>query len=325
MRRREFMTLVGGTAAGWPLAARAQQPATPVVGFLRTTSPGDSAHVVAAFRQGLREAGYVEGRNVAIEFRWAEGQYDRLPALAADLVRRHVAVIFAAGVATGLAVKAATTTIPIVFTHGDDPVRTGFVTSLSHPTGNITGVSQFTTILEQKRLGLLHELLPKAAVIALLVNSDNPSAERQVSDVQEAARGLGVRIQVLRAKTERELDDVVPNALQQASALLVAADPFFNGQRKQIVAMAARSGVPAIYEVREYAEAGGLMSYGSSSTDAFRQSGIYVGRILKGEKPGDLPVTQPTKLEFIINLKTAQALGLTIPPGMLAIADEVIE
>jgi putative ABC transport system substrate-binding protein len=326
LERREFITLVGGAAA-WPLVADAQQPTMPLVGFLRSTSLADATHLVTGFRQGLKEAGFVEGQNVAVEYRWAEGQYDRLPALAADLARRQVSVIVSGGGPPAvLAAKAATTTIPIVFSLGADPVGLGIVASLNRPGANITGVYQFATGLEAKRLGLLHEMVPKATTIAVLVNPNFSDAENQLRDVQEAADRLGVQLVVVRANAESEFDAAFSTLIKQrAGALLVGASPFFNGRREQLVVLAARNAVPAIFEWRDFAAAGGLMSYGTSLADAYRQAGVYAGRILKGAKPADLPVQQPTKFELVINLKTAKTLGLEIPPTLLARADEVIE
>jgi putative ABC transport system substrate-binding protein len=327
VRRREFITLLGGAAAAWPLAARAQQPAMPVVGYLSTGSPGPYVDRVRAFRQGLGETGYVEGRNVTVEYRWAEGQYDRLPAMATDLVRRQVAVIASGGLPTALAAKAATTTIPIVFMLGVDPVKVGFAASLNRPGGNLTGVSNLNAEVGPKRLELLHELIPTADIIALLVNPTNPPlAETLSRDLQAAARALGLQLHVLHASTEGDFDAAFATlARLGAGALVIADDPFLVSRSEQLATLTIRHAVPAITSNREFAEAGGLMSYGGSTADAYRQVGVYTGRILKGEKPADLPVMQRTKFEFLINLKTAKALGLTIPPGVLAIADDVIE
>jgi putative ABC transport system substrate-binding protein len=324
VKRRDFITLVGGAAA-WPLNARAQQPSMPVIGFLNAGSAGPFRQQIAAFREGLKESGFVEGQNVAVEYRWAEGQYERLPALAADLVRRQVSVIVTSGPAV-LAAKAATTTIPIVFSAGIDPVGLGFVASLNRPGGNITGVYHFSTGLEAKRLGLLHEMVPKAATIAVLVNPNYSEAENQLRDVQEAAVRLGVQIVVVRANAESDFDAAFSAVVQQkAAALQVCASPFFNTKRQQLVLRAARHALPAIYEWREFAEAGGLMSYGTSLADAYRQVGVYAGRILKGAKSADLPIVQSTKFEFVINLSAAKALGIEVPPTLSARADEVIE
>jgi putative tryptophan/tyrosine transport system substrate-binding protein len=327
MRRREFIWLFGGAAVLWPLAVYAQQRPLPVIGFLNVASPGPLRQQIAAFREGLKESGYVEGQNVAVEYRWAEGQYERLPELAADLVRQQVSVIFVGGGAPAeLAVKAATTTIPIVFSTGGDPVRSGLVASLNQPSGNITGVYHFATGLEAKRLGLLHEMLPKATPIAVLINPNYADAENQLRDVQEAAARLGVQLVVVRANAESDFDAAFWALVgQQAGALLVCASPFFNNRREQLVVLAARHAVPAIFEWRDFAVAGGLMSYGTSLADAYRQVGVYAGQILKGAKPADLPIVQATRFEFVINLSTAKALGIEVPPTLLARADEVIE
>jgi len=326
MRRSEFIALVGGAVA-WPLVARGQ-PAIPVVGFLSSASPDLYAYVVSAFRQGLRETGHVEGRNVAIEFRWAHGQNDRLPALAADLVRRQVSVIAAPGsTPAALAAKAATATIPIVFEVGIDPVAVGLVTSLAHPGGNVTGVTNINIELAPKRLELLHELVPTANVIALIVNPTSPDITKTVSrDLEEAARTLGLQLHILNASTDDDFDTVFATLIQlRVGALMIAPDLFFITRNEQLATLTIRHAVPAITQYREFATAGGLMSYGGSITDAARQVGVYTGRVLRGEKPAELPVQRSTKVELIINLKTARALGLTVQPSLLRRADEVIE
>ena len=326
MRRRDFIALTTGAPIVWTIAAPAQQ-AMPVIGYLASGSPGPSAPNVAAFRQGLSETGWVEGQNVAIEYRWAEGRYDRLPALAADLVGHKVDVIVASGsLPPALAAKSATSTIPIVFASVGDPVAAGLVASLAQPGGNLTGLSTMTTELAAKRLELLSELVPQARVIALLVNPNNPATEPLIRDTQEAARAKGVQLPILKAGTEGEIDAAFATLVQlHAGALVVAAESFFFSRRDQFVALAARHAVPAIYEWREVAALGGLVSYGPSLLANYRQVGIYVGRILKGAKPADLPVQQPTTFELVVNLNAAKALGLTVPPALLAAADEVIE
>ena len=325
MKRRELMFLLGGTAIGWPRALRAQQKAMPVIGYLGAGSPGPSAPFVAAFRKGLGESGYVEGQNVAIEYRFAEGHDDQLPALAADLVGRKVDVIVTFGGGAPRAAKAASQTIPIVFAIGGDPIAIGLVASLARPGGNVTGVSWLGGELTSKRLELVSELVPHARAIALLVNPNNPQT-RMVREMQEAAHTKGVQLPILYAGTESEIDAAFASLVQgNADALVVPAEPFINSRRQQIVALAARHAVPAIYGIREYVAAGGLISYGASLTAVYRQAGVYAGTILKGAKPADLPVQQPTKFELVINLKTANALGLTVPQSMLIRADEVIE
>jgi putative ABC transport system substrate-binding protein len=325
--RREFITLLGGAAAAaWPLAARAQQSSLPVIGFLNSASPEGYVPFVAAFRQGLKEGGYVEGQNATIEYRWAEGHYDRLPALAADLVNRKVTVIAATSTPAALAAKAATATVPIVFTTGGDPIKLGLVVALNQPGGNATGVSSLITELGSKRLGLLRELVPGITAIATLMNPNFQDAETQLADAEAAARTLGLRLIVLRATSEREIDAAFATIVQQgAAALDVAVDPFFTARRDQIVALAARNRIPAVYPLRDFALAGGLMSYGTDFVDSYRQAGAYAGRIVRGEKPADLPVQRSTKFEFVINFKTAKALGLAVPNSMQLLADEVIE
>jgi len=327
VRRREFITLLGGAAAAWPLAAGAQQPAMPVVGFLGAGSRESDAYRAAAVRKGLIEAGFVEGRNVAFEYRWAEDQYERLPALAADLVRREVAVFVAiGGITSAIAAKSATATIPIVFEIGGDPIGMGLVASLNRPGGNITGVSFLTGTLVAKQFEILHETVPKTALIGFLVNPTNPDADNETKSARAAAGSVGQKIAIVQARKDSELETAFATLVQQrAGALVICADPFFNNQRDKLVELAARQKVPAIHSLREYAAAGGLMSYGTSITEAHRLVGLYAGRILKGEKPADLPVQQSTKVELVINLKTAKALGLTVPPQIVARADEVIE
>jgi putative ABC transport system substrate-binding protein len=324
MRRRDFIAGLAGAVA-WPLAAQGQQPAMPVVGFLRSTSPADSTHLVTAFREGLKEAGIVEGQNVAIEYRYADNQIDRLPALVADLIRRPVAVIVG-NVAPALAAKAATTTVPIVFVTGGDPVQDGLVANLNRPGGNVTGVSFFSSVVGTKRLELLRQLVPRATTIAVLVNPDNPNTEADRKDVQAAALAIGQQLIVLDASSVRDIETAFATFVQRgAGALLAGGGAFMNSNRERIVALAARHALPTSYAQRETVVAGGLMSYGASITDAYRQVGIYAGRILKGEKPADLPVMRSSKFEFVINLKTAKALGLTVPLIMQMTADEVIE
>jgi putative tryptophan/tyrosine transport system substrate-binding protein len=325
MRRRDFIILLVGALAVAP-ALRAQDKAMPVIGYLATSSPDPTAPNVAAFRRGLSEAGWVEGQNVAIEYRWAEGHYDRLPLLAADLVGRNVDLIAAASVPSARAAKSATSTVPIVFAIGTDPVGDGLVASLSRPGGNLTGVTFMMTELVPKRLELLSDLVPQVGAIAVLVNPTNSNAERIITDVQDAARAKGVQLPILKASTESEIDAAFASLVQlHVGALLIGNDPFFNGRREQLVALASRHAVPAIYEHREYVAEGGLISYGTSLTAAMRQVGVYAGKILKGAKPADLPVQQPTTFELVVNLRTAKALGLAVPPSILGRADEVIE
>jgi putative ABC transport system substrate-binding protein len=325
MRRREFITLLGGAAA-WPMAARAQQSAMPVIGFMHVGTPKEDEYLRAAFQQGVSETGYIEGHNVTIEYHWAEGHADRLPELAADLVHRRVSVIAATSTPAALAAKDATATIPIVFETAGDPIKLGLVASLNRPGRNVTGMTQLSSELVAKRLGILHDLIPTATTIGLLVDPTDPRAESQTEEMQEAAHAIGLQMHVLNASTEGEINAAFAILSQlRLGALLVGASNLFTRRREQFVMLAAQQGVPAIYQYREYAAAGGLISYGTSITDAYRQAGIYVGLILKGEKPGDLPVLRPTKFELVINLKTAKTLGLTIPPGVLAIADEVID
>ena len=327
LRRRQFLTLLGGAAVAWPIAARAQQPTMPVIGFLSSRSPNESGSAVAAFRQGLAEIGYAEGKNVDIAFHWAEGRYDRLTKLAADLTRRPVAVIFATGGnPAAFAAKVTTTTIPIVFITGSDPVEVGLVASLNHPGSNVTGVSLFTSLLVAKRLELLRELVPAATIIGFLVNPNNSNAQLDTRVAHDAAARFGQQLVDISARSEEDINAAFAMLIQRrANALLVNTDSFFLTRRNQIAALAARHAVPTIHDLREYTAAGGLASYGTNLADAYRQGGAYVGRILKGEKPTNLPVVQPTKFDLVINLKTAKALGLDVPPTLLARADEVIE
>jgi putative tryptophan/tyrosine transport system substrate-binding protein len=327
MKRREFVSLLGGAAVAWPLAARAQQPAMSMIGFVSSRAPGESAGVVAAFRRGLSEAGFVEGQNLAIAFRWAEGHYDRLPALAAELVNLRVAVLFAAGgPPSALAAKEATSTIPVVFSAVSDPISLGLVPSLNRPGGNVTGMSFLNSELVAKCAQLLKESVPAAAVIAFLVNPSGPSAEIFAKEAPAAARALGIQIPVLNASTEHDLDEAFASLGKlDAGGLVVPAEPFFDSQRERIVSLAAQHAVPMISSLREYVMAGGLMSYGPSLPDSYRQAGIYVGRVLKGMKPHELPVMQPTKFELVLNLKTAKALRLEFPDKLIALADEVLE
>jgi putative ABC transport system substrate-binding protein len=327
IRRREFIaTVLGSAAATWPLRVRGQQPSVPVIGLLNTRVPGADPHLLAAFHRGLRETGYVEGQNVAIEYRWASNQYERLPALAADLVQRQVAVIAAIGSPTAPVAKASTSTIPIVFIIGFDPVEFGLVSSLNRPGGNLTGVTVMGVELGSKRLELLHELLPTANIVAALVNPNTPAAKTQSTELQTAAQALGLKLHVLHASTEQDLDAVFTKLLQlRAGGLVVGNDPFFSTRSEQLAALALSRTVPAIFQYRQFVEAGGLMSYGGNLTDSYRLTGAYTGRVLKGERPADLPVLQSTKVELVINLNAAKALGITVPVSLLGRADEVIE
>jgi putative ABC transport system substrate-binding protein len=327
MRRRGFILAVGGVAVAWPRAVHAQRPAMPVIGFLNSGSPAERAPFVAAFRQGLKDAGYVEGQTVAIEYRFAEGRYDRLPSLASDLVRRQVAVIAATGdTVSPLAAKDATTTIPIVFVAGGDPVKDGLVASFNRPGGNITGVSIISAVLVSKQFGLLHELVPQAALVGILLNPNHPDVGFELSDLRRTAQTMGVQLALLRASTESDIEAAFATLVQlRVGALLIEPDAFLFDRREQLVALAARYAIPTISSRREHAAIGGLMSYGTNLADAYRQAGVYVGRILKGERPTDLPVLQPTTFELVINLKTAKALGLVVSPAFLARVDEMIE
>jgi len=327
IRRREFIALLGGAAVAWPLAARSQQPAMPVIGFIEQTSPDAHAHRLRAFRQGLKETGYVEGENVAIEYRWAEGQTDRLPALAADLVRRRVAVIAAVSNASALAAKAATTTIPIVFMVPEEPVRLGLVASLARPGGNLTGINFFISELTAKRLELMRELVPTTARVAVLVNPANATnTQITLREVEATAQAIGLQIQIFNAGTSREIDATFATFVRERpDVLFVGGDPFFNSRRVQLTHLTSRHAIPASYSNRDFPEVGGLMSYGSNIADATRQVGVYAGRVLKGTKPADLPVMQSSKFELVINAQTARMLDLTVPPSLLAAADEVIE
>jgi putative ABC transport system substrate-binding protein len=327
IRRRDFLTLVGGATAGWPITVRAQQPTLPVIGYLSSTSSSPYAPFVTAFQQGLKETGFVADQNVTIEYRWAEGQFDRLPALAADLVRRQVAIIaVGGGGVTALAAKDATSTIPIVFAFGSDPVKLGLVASLNRPGGNITGVSTIAVELGQKRLELLRDLLPKAVAIGFLMNPGSPNAGPDLTDMQLAARKLGQQLIIVYARNEREIDTAFADLVQQhAAALVVQPEPLLFSRRNQLVALAANYAIPALYFEREFSTAGGLMSYGPDFREVNRQAGIYTGRILKGAKPADLPVIQSTKIELVINLRAAKALGLELPATLLTFANEVIE
>jgi putative tryptophan/tyrosine transport system substrate-binding protein len=326
MRRRQFISLIGGAVAGWPLVARAQQSAMPVIGFLNGSSPAGYAHMVAAFREGLRQTGYVEGQNVAIEYRWAEGHLDRLPELSADLVRHQVAVIAATSTPANLVAKNATSTIPIVFTTGSDPVRIGLVSNLARPSGNVTGVTQLSVEILPKRIELAHELVPAATAIALLFNPTDPITNLEEKAAKAAASALGLQLHILQASTEAELIDAFDSVVRmRAGVFVIATSVLFNGRIEQIAALATRHMLPTIYAYREFVTAGGLISYGPELTDSYRLAGIYTGRILKGEKPSELPVQQATKVELLVNLKAARALNLAMPQALLARADEVIE
>jgi putative ABC transport system substrate-binding protein len=327
VKRREFITLLGGATAAWPIAASAQQSAMPVIGYLSGRGPDDAAHLVAAFQRGLSEAGYVDGHNVTIEYRWAYGEYDRLSAMAAELARKPVAVLVSTGgEPTALAAKAATSTIPIVFNVGGDPVKLGLVASYNRPGANATGINLLTETMEPKRLNILHDLLPQASTIATLANLMFPPAEMQSKQIEEAAQVIGIQAQLFRASTDSEIDAAFQSMAQQKiPALIVLANPFFDTRRGNLIALAARHKLPTIYGFREYAVDGGLMSYGIDLPEVLRQQGLYAGRILNGAKPTDLPVMQPTKFDLVINLKTAKALGLDVPQNLLALADEVIE
>jgi putative ABC transport system substrate-binding protein len=327
MRRRDFIASLWSITAAWPLATRAQQPAMPVIGFMSGRAPEDSAHLVSAFRQGLAETGFVEGQTVRIEFRWADGNYDRLPALAADLVSRKVAVLVGiGGDVSALAAKKATASIPVVFGMGSDPVKAGLVASFNRPGGNATGFTLWTSEMESKRLGLLRDIVPAVQLIGILVNPKLPSSSQELNDLELAAKGVGQRLFVAPANNDAELDAALTSLGQQrVAAILVTSAPFFDTRLERIVSFAAQNRLPAIYQFREYAVAGGLISYGPNIVESYRSAGVYAGRILKGEKPADLPVLQPTKFDFVINLKTAKALGLTVPPTLLAEAGEVIE
>ena len=327
MKRREFIGLVGGVAVAWQLTAHAQRPAMPVMGLLSVRSPDESAHLLVAFRDGLAENGIIEGQTVRIEYRWAHGDYDRLPALATELVHIPVAMLVAVGgEPAARAAKAATTTIPVVTVFSTDPVKSGLIASLGHPGGNITGISNLSTAMEPKRISLLHELVPQATAFGALLNPDFPAFADQLADIQAAAKTTGVELHMFRAGTDRDIEAAFESITQQRIvALLVAADPFFNSRRDEIAALAARRGVPAMYSFRDYAVAGGLMSYGIDLPDTYRQTGVYAGLVLKGAKPADLPVLQPTKFEFVINLKAAKALGIKFSENLLSLADEVIE